>query len=78
MLPKAKVGTTYTQVFAASAGASPFKSWFVEGSLPAGLRASHLGVVSGTPLAAGTFRFSVVAQDGGRQTVSRLVTITVN
>ncbi|WP_395449463.1 putative Ig domain-containing protein [Aminobacter sp. UC22_36] len=61
-LPPATGGTAYSQTFTASGGQGSHN--FVEtGALPAGVTLSPAGVLSGTPMAAGTFNFTVTATD---------------
>jgi hypothetical protein len=78
-LPNGTVGTAYSQTLAASIGASPFKMWtLLSGALPSGLIPLDTdGTLSGTPTATGTFAFTVQVQDGGRQTATKALSITV-
>ena len=78
-LPNGTVGAAYSQTLAASSGASPFKMWtLLSGALPAGLNTLDTdGTLSGTPTAAGMFAFTVQVQDGGRQTATKALSITV-
>ena len=64
-LSSATSGKAYTGSLNASGG-TPGYSWSVDsGSLPAGLTLSPAGVLSGTPSATGTFKFSVLVRDAG-------------
>ncbi|WP_167468688.1 putative Ig domain-containing protein [Janthinobacterium lividum] len=59
----ATVGTAYSQTLTAAGGTSPYTYTISAGALPAGLSLSSGGILSGTPTAAGTFNFTVRAQD---------------
>ena len=65
----ARLGTPYRMVLRASGGVAP-RSWRVaSGALPRGVRLdARTGTLSGTPRAAGVFRFTLEARDrlGGR------------
>src|SRR5687767_6133936 len=72
------VGSSYSQTLAASGGTSPY-SWTVSaGSLPAGLALSAAGVISGTPMTAGTSTFTVQATDSASQTATKELSITIS
>jgi sugar lactone lactonase YvrE len=77
------LGTLYNVSLSASGGTSPYTFTILSGSLPAGLSLSTSGVLSGTPTAAGSFTFTVQAQDstsgesGGPYTGSRSYSITI-
>jgi PKD repeat protein len=74
-LPDGTVGTAYSQTLAAT-GLAPI-TWSVSiGSLPAGLTLSAAGVISGTPTAAGTASFTVMATNAGG-TDTQTITITI-
>lgn len=63
-LPVASVGSPYAQTFTASGAAN--KSWTIAaGSLPSGLSLASNGVLSGTPLTAGTASFTVKVSAAG-------------
>src|SRR5207244_1859753 len=57
------VGGLYSQALAASGGSGSYTFAVTAGSLPAGLTLSPAGVLSGTPMAPGTFTFAVTATD---------------
>jgi serine/threonine protein kinase len=77
-LPEAMVGAAYT-VPVAVAGVVPPASWSViEGSLPAGMELdSSNGVLSGTPLRAGRFAFTMQVKDRAGSAASRGFTLAV-
>ena len=62
-LPQATIGVPYSASLTVSGGAGPY-SFSLIGVLPAGFSLnSATGVISGTPVAAGTFYFNVIAKD---------------
>ena len=67
-LPDAAVNSPYSQTFAASGGTYPYTWSLGSGSkLPAGLSLdASTGTLAGTPTAAGTYSFGVVATDATR------------
>lgn len=64
MLPGGAVGAAYNQTITAAGGAEPYR-FTASGTLPPGLSLSLGGVLSGTPTQAGSFTFSITAQDNG-------------
>ena len=66
-LPGGTVATPYSQTITASGG-TPSYTFTYTGTLPTGLTLSSAGVLSGTPLAAGTFNFTVTATDASTGT----------
>jgi hypothetical protein len=63
IIPTAPIAfTPYTYAMAATGG-SGVLAWSATG-LPSGLSMSNTGVISGTPLTVGTFRFTVTVTDG--------------
>lgn len=56
-------GTGYTQTLAATGGVSPYSWAITSGSLPAGVKLSSAGVLSGTPTVSGSFSFGVTVTD---------------
>jgi hypothetical protein len=74
-LPSGTVGTDYNQTIDAT-GTSPI-TWSIEdGSLPDGLTLSDAGVISGIPVSAGTFGFTVSAANSVGTDV-RALSITI-
>jgi LPXTG-motif cell wall-anchored protein len=74
-LPSGAVGTAYSQTLAATGG-TPI-TWTTDGPLPGGLSLSAAGVISGTPTATGTFKFTVKAtNDKGDDTKELSIVIT--
>jgi hypothetical protein len=62
-VPAATVGTAYSQTFTASGGATPHMFNLSAGALPNGLTLAANGALSGTPVLAGTYNFTVRATD---------------
>jgi subtilase family serine protease len=63
-LPEGKVGSAYAQALTASGRIAPYTWSVISGSLPAGLSlAGSTGVISGTPMAAGTSTFAIQVAD---------------
>jgi len=63
-LPEAKVGSALNAVVSVSGGSSPYQFSIGWGSLAPGLSLNPLtGTISGIPLVAGTYQFSVSATD---------------
>jgi len=71
------VGTAYSAAAATTNGSGPFTFTQESGSLPTGLALSSAGQISGTPLQAGTFSFTLRGTDAGGATGTRAYAITV-
>lgn len=76
-LPAVVAGSAYNQAFVASGGVGPYAFAIVSGALPAGLTLSGDGVLSGAPLQAGTFDFTVRATDANGFPASRAYSLVV-
>lgn len=76
-LPDGVAGTAYSQNLGASGGKPPYTWSFTNGSLPNGLTFSTDGVLSGKPLAAGTWNFSVQVSDGTGAVLPATFSLTV-
>jgi hypothetical protein len=79
-LSSGRVGSTYAVSLSVSGG-TPGYTWSVaSGSLPAGLALSSAGVISGSPIASGTWTFTVAVKDSGSpvQKASAIESIAVN
>jgi Putative Ig domain len=78
-LPNAAPRHAYRFEFHTRHGIPSFKWAVIDGDVPAGLRLSEDGVLSGSPLAAGVFHFTVQVTDTSRppQTATRLVELRV-
>ncbi len=76
-LPNGHVGTTYSIAFSA-AGGDAVRNWVVDGGrLPPGLNLFAAGILSGTPLEAGEYVFTVKVSDGQGSADSASMTIWV-
>jgi hypothetical protein len=77
-LPTGEVNIKYSQILAASGGASPY-TWSVIGgtTLPPGLTLNPNGSIGGTPNTAGAYSFTVQAADGNNVTVSAALAVTI-
>lgn len=75
-LPRAEVGTAYSQTVLADGGMKPY-TWSVKnGSLPGGLSiAEATGIISGTPTASGTFDFTLTVTDANSTAADQLFSI---
>jgi hypothetical protein len=76
-LPNGTVGTSYSAQISASGGTSPY-TFSKTGTLPTGLTLSSVGLLSGTPTAAGTYTFTVTATDNASNTGSRSYNPTIS
>jgi plastocyanin len=78
-LPGGTVGTTYSATLKANGG-QPTLTWTVaSGALPAGLRLSSAGKISGTPTRSGTFALTVKVTDHSSSplTAEQALSITI-
>ena len=73
-LPPATAGTSYSQTFTATGGATPYV--FTTSNPPAALELSQAGVLSGVP-SPGVFNFTVTVTDAGHNSVSKNFKLTV-
>ncbi len=74
-LPNGKVGSAYSSALAATGGTSPY-TWSAEG-LPTGLSITNIGVIEGTPSAAGTFSVDLKVQDSSNPVLSDSLTLSI-
>ena len=63
ILPAGAAAAGYSQTITASGGTAPYTYTHTAGALPPGMSLSNAGVLSGTPVFAGTFNFTVTAAD---------------
>jgi hypothetical protein len=77
-LPSAKIASAYSSSLQASGGTKPY-AWSNVSALPAGLKLSAAGVLSGTPTTSGNFSVGVAVKDAGSpaQTASATLKIAV-
>jgi hypothetical protein len=77
-LPSGSVGGAYSQTLNAVGGTPPYRWAVASGTLPGGLALNPAtGVISGTPLANGTFHFTVQVTDNTGATASLQFTLTI-
>jgi hypothetical protein len=77
-LPAATLGSAYSQTLTATGGSPPYTWSVTSGALPAGLTLASVGMISGTPTAAGSFSFAVQVKDSAAATASATLSLTVN
>jgi hypothetical protein len=71
------VGTPYSATITAANGQVPYAFTVSSGSLPAGISLSSGGILSGTPTAAATSTFTVLATDARAQQASQTYHLTI-
>lgn len=76
-LPETTAERSYSQSLQATGGVPPYNWSIASGSLGTGLNLSAGGVISGTPVSAGTSVFVVRVTDSAGQSVTRTLAITV-
>jgi hypothetical protein len=77
-LPNGTAATSYSVDLSASGGAPPYNWTIPAGSLPPGIAMDPLGHIRGTPVASGTFNFTVRVTDSAGATVTKDFSITVS
>lgn len=77
-LPGGSVSLPYSVTLAASGGTQPYRWTVLSGALPLGLAlAPATGVLSGTPLSAGTFSFTVQVADSASLVATQTFALTI-
>ncbi len=76
-LPNGTVGTYYSAALSATGGISPYTWSQISGSLPSGLTMGATGEITGTPSAAGTYQFTLLATDAALATATATLSITI-
>ncbi|HVT15564.1 MAG TPA: ice-binding family protein [Thermoanaerobaculia bacterium] len=77
-LPGGAVGTAYNQAVAASGGVGPYTFAVSAGMLPNGLSLdAATGAITGTPILAGRFNFTITATDNNGCTGSRAYSVLI-
>jgi uncharacterized protein YhjY with autotransporter beta-barrel domain len=76
-LPDATTRIAYSQTIAATGGAGSYSYAVTAGALPGGLTLAADGTLSGAPIAAGSFTFTVAATDGNANTGAQGYTLGV-
>ncbi|MCX8044738.1 MAG: putative Ig domain-containing protein [Desulfobacterota bacterium] len=79
-LPLGKVGSSYpAATLSAANGTAPYTWTVTIGTLPSGLTlAGATGVIAGTPMAAGTYPFTVQVTDSAGYTAQQSLSITID
>ena len=76
-LPQGQQGDTYSEVFAATGGSTPY-SWSISaGTPPAGIAMNASGNFAGMPSAAGTSNFTVTVTDAAAKTTTGIFSVAV-
>jgi hypothetical protein len=75
--PRSEVGVPFRMTLQARGGSGMFFWARAAGELPAGLRLSTAGSITGTPRRAGTYRFEAKARDTEARTLRWAATLTV-
>jgi len=80
-LPAGTVGVLYSAILTTSGGVSPYSYAVTAGAIPTGLTFAPDGRLSGTPVAAGNFNFTITATDSsgapGPYSASRAYTVSI-
>ncbi len=76
-LPHGVVGDRYRRTLHARGGSKPYQWLLAAGRLPAGLKLSVAGVLSGKPTRAGSFTFKVRVTDSSNPTLTAIAVFTV-
>jgi hypothetical protein len=76
-LPETSAERSYSQTLHATGGVPPYTWSIASGSLGTGLNLSADGVISGTPVTAGTSVFVVRVTDSAQQTITRTLAINI-
>ena len=74
-LPSGSTASSYSVQFGGTGGLVPY-SWSETGTMPNGLTLSSGGLLSGTPISAGTSSFTVTMTDANGQPVSSVFSLT--
>ena len=76
-LPSAVTTVAYSQTLAATGGVPPYSWQVVSGTWPPGLSMTTAGVLAGTPMAPGTYAFTVKVTDSVSATATEALSLTV-
>ncbi len=77
-MPAGTVGVSYRQTVMASGGTAPYRFTVSSGTLPSRLSLTSAGVLSGLPVAIGSFGFTIKATDAKGTTGSHDYTLVIN
>ncbi len=78
MLPSGSTTQNYSKTLQATGGATPYQWKLLSGSLPAGMRLSSGGALSGKPTATGIFNFTIQVTDNRKGTGQQAFSLQVN
>src|SRR4029077_7741836 len=77
-LPGGTVGTAYNQSVSGNGGTGPYTFVLAAGSsLPSGLSLATNGAITGTPMAAGSFSFTITGTDSKGCSGSTLISLSI-
>lgn len=76
-LPSGSVGVAYLSNVSVSGGTGPYSYAIFSGGLPPGLSFYGTGDISGTPITAGVYSFSVLVSDSAGNSAAKAYSITV-
>lgn len=76
-LPNGKIGVAYSQALQATGGTAPYTWSLVSGSLPSELILGSSGVITGTPTAATTEKFTIKVTGSDSQFITANFTLTI-
>jgi hypothetical protein len=76
-LPGGSINVPYSTTLAALGGEPPYNWSIIGGSLPPGLGLSSAGAISGTPIAGGSYNFTVQVADTLANTAGAMLNITI-
>jgi len=76
-LPGGTVGTAYSATVQVTGGQSPYVLKISSGNIPTGLTFSSAGLLAGQPTAAGSFTFTVQADDANLINTTRTYTVVI-
>lgn len=77
-LPGASRGVSYSKAMSASGGTAPYTWSVLSGAFPAGISMSSSGVISGTPMVAGTFSVTIKVVDSASHSDSLAYVLSVD
>ena len=77
-LPTGTAGVSYSQTLAATGGSTPYTWSVAAGSRPDGLNLAADGVLSGTPMVAGSFNFNARVAGADGQSATAIYNMTIN
>lgn len=76
-LPAGAVAKSYSAALAASGGRAPYQWSVASGQLPAGVRLSSSGALTGSPQQAGTYAFQAAVKDAAGAKAQRTLSVSV-